>query len=97
MIPRLALLSLLACSAHAQLAETLVSNAWTDPFPPFRIVGNVYWVGTYDLSSYLIVTPEGDILINTGLAGSVPQIRSTIEALGFKISDIKILMATHAH
>jgi metallo-beta-lactamase class B len=49
------------------------------------------------LSSYLIVTPQGDILINTGLADSVPQIRSNIEALGFKVSDIKILMATHAH
>src|ERR1700674_5075335 len=97
MIYRLSLLSFLVCSAPAPLAPTLVSKAWTDPFPPFRIVGNVYWVGTYDLSSYLIVTPQGDILINTGLADSVPQIRSTIEALGFKISDIKILMATHAH
>lgn len=97
MISRLLLLSLLACPAHAQLAQTLVSKAWTDPFPPFRIVGNVYWVGTYDLSSYLIVTPQGDLLINTGLADSVPQIRSNIEALGFKVSDIKILMATHAH
>lgn len=74
-----------------------MSKAWTDPFPPFRIVGNVYWVGTYDLSSYLIVTPQGNLLINTGLADSVPQIRSNIAALGFKVSDIKILMATHAH
>lgn len=97
MISRLLFLSLLACSAHAQLAQTLVTKAWTDPFPPFRIVGNVYWVGTYDLSSYLIVTPQGDILINTGLAGSVPQIRSNIESLGFRVSDIKLLMATHAH
>jgi metallo-beta-lactamase class B len=97
MISRLLLLSLLACSARAQLAQALVSKAWTDPFPPFRIVANVYWVGTYDLSSYLIVTPQGDILINTGLADSVPQIRSNIESLGFKVSDIKILMATHAH
>jgi metallo-beta-lactamase class B len=97
MLSRLVLLSFLACSAHAQLAQTLVTKAWTDPFPPFRIVGNVYWVGTYDLSSYLIVTPEGDMLINTGLADSVPQIRSNIETLGFKVSDIKILMATHAH
>lgn len=97
MISRLLFLFLLACSAHAQLAQTLVTKAWTDPFPPFRIVGNVYWVGTYDLSSYLIVTPQGDILINTGLAGSVPQIRSNIESLGFRVSDIKLLMATHAH
>jgi metallo-beta-lactamase class B len=97
MISRLLLLSLLACSVHAQRAETLVTKVWTDPFPPFRVVANVYWVGTYDLSSYLIVTPQGDILINTGLADSVPQIRSNIESLGFKVSDIKILMATHAH
>ena len=97
MVSRLILLSSLTCSAYAQLAQTLVTKAWTDPFPPFRIVGNVYWVGTYDLSSYLIVTPQGDILINTGLADSVPQIRSNIETLGFKVSDIKILMATHAH
>jgi metallo-beta-lactamase class B len=97
MVSRLILFSLLTCAAHAQLAQTLVTKAWTDAFPPFRIIANVYWVGTYDLSSYLIVTPEGDILINTGLADSVPQIRSNIETLGFKVSDIKILMATHAH
>jgi len=88
---------MLACSAYAQPAQTLVTEAWTKPFPPFHIVANVYWVGTYDLSSYLITTPQGNILINTGLADSVPQIRSNIETLGFKFSDIKILMATHAH
>ena len=70
---------------------------WTRPFPPFRIIGNVYWVGTYDLSSFLITTPSGHILINTGMAETVPQIRSGIEQLGFKFSDVKILTATHAH
>jgi metallo-beta-lactamase class B len=70
---------------------------WSRPTEPFRIVGNVYWVGTYDLSSYLITSAEGHIVINTGLADSVPQIRANIEKLGFRIADVKILTATHAH
>jgi metallo-beta-lactamase class B len=70
---------------------------WSRPTEPFRIVGNVHWVGTYDLSSYLITSPEGHIVINTGLADSVPQIRANIETLGFRLSDVKILTATHAH
>jgi metallo-beta-lactamase class B len=70
---------------------------WSRPTEPFRIVGNVYWVGTYDLSSYLITSPEGHIVINTGLPDSVPQIRANIETLGFRLSDVKILTATHAH
>ena len=66
-------------------------------FPPLRIVGNLYYVGDDDLSSYLIVTPQGDILINTGYEWSVPDIRSRVANLGFKLSDIKILLVTHAH
>jgi len=67
------------------------------PFEPFRIVGNVYYVGTYDLAVYLITTPEGNILINTGVNDSVPGIRANVERLGFKFSDIKLLLATHGH
>jgi metallo-beta-lactamase class B len=70
---------------------------WSRPTEPFKIVGDVYWVGTYDLSSYLITSPEGHIVINTGLADSVGQIRANIEKLGFRVSDVKILTATHAH
>ena len=70
---------------------------WSQDYKPFRIAGNLYYVGTYDLACYLIVTPKGHILINTGLAESAAMIRSHIEALGFKFSDIKILLATHAH
>jgi photosystem II stability/assembly factor-like uncharacterized protein len=70
---------------------------WSRPFPPFRIAGNLYYVGTYDLAIYLIVTPAGDILINTGIADSASQIKSNVESLGFKMSDIKILTATHGH
>jgi len=70
---------------------------WTRPFPPFKLIGNVYWVGGYDLSTYLIATPQGHILINTGLAESAPNIQASVEKLGFKMSDVKILTATHGH
>ena len=70
---------------------------WSRPTEPFRIVGNLYWVGTHDLSSYLVISPEEHILINTGLPDSVSQIRANIERLGFRVSDVKILTATHAH
>jgi metallo-beta-lactamase class B len=83
--------------AFGQSAQTLGNPEWVKPFPPFRIVANVYWVGTYDLSTYLITTPEGHILINTGLASTVPQIKSGVEQLGFKFSDVKVLTATHGH
>jgi metallo-beta-lactamase class B len=70
---------------------------WTRPFPPFRIVGNIYWVGSYDLSTYLITTPQGNILINTGIGDTAKQIKASVEQLGFKITDTKILTATHGH
>jgi metallo-beta-lactamase class B len=70
---------------------------WVRDFPPFRLAGNLYYVGTYDLASYLITTPAGNILINTGLPGSDTMIRKHVEALGFKFRDIKILLTTHAH
>jgi len=70
---------------------------WSQSYEPFRIVGNLYYVGTYDLASYLVVTNKGNILINTGLADSYPQIKANIEKLGFKYKDIKILTLTQAH
>jgi len=70
---------------------------WSKPYPPFQIAGNLYYVGTYDLACYFITTPQGNILINTGLADSAPVIKANIEALGFKFKDIKILLTTQAH
>jgi metallo-beta-lactamase class B len=70
---------------------------WTTPIDPFRIVGNLYYVGSKDLASYLIVTPQGNILINPGLEASVPLVRSSVEKLGFQMADIKILLISHAH
>jgi metallo-beta-lactamase class B len=70
---------------------------WTRPFPGHRIIGNLYGVGTYDLAVFLITSPRGHILINTGLEGSTPLIRNNIESLGFRIEDVKILLTMQAH
>ncbi len=70
---------------------------WTQPFPPHHIIGNIYYVGSQGLASYLITTPQGHILINSSLAKSVPLIRESVEKLGFRFSDIKILLISHAH
>ncbi|OQP58320.1 subclass B3 metallo-beta-lactamase [Niastella vici] len=97
-IPVLLLLTI-HTDIHAQKLAPLPMNnkEWSDPTEPFRIAGNLYYVGTYDLGCYLIATPKGHILINTGLAESVPMIKKNIEQLGFKFSDIKILLTTQAH
>jgi metallo-beta-lactamase class B len=68
-----------------------------EPFPPHKIAGNLFYVGSKDLASYLITTPEGHILINSSLEESVPLIRTSIEKLGFKFTDVKILLISHAH
>jgi metallo-beta-lactamase class B len=99
MLVRALLLSLCFCvSATAQQNSGVPQNAeWRQPFPPFKLIGNVYWVGTYDLSTYLITTNEGHILVNSGFEDTVPLIVQGVEQLGFKMSDVKILLATHAH
>lgn len=71
--------------------------SWTEPFPPHRVIGNVYYVGGSGLASYLITTPQGHILINSNLASSVPLIKQSVEKLGFHFSDVKILLISHAH
>ncbi len=81
-----------------QVEEPKATNPeWSKPFKPFRIAGNLYYVGTYDLACYLITTKEGNILINTGLAASAAQIKSNIEALGFAYKDIRVLLTGQAH
>jgi metallo-beta-lactamase class B len=78
-------------------AESTVPPDWVNPFPPHRIMNNLYYVGSEGLASYLITTPEGNILINSSLEQSVPLIQASIEKLGFKFSDTKILLISHAH
>ena len=67
------------------------------PFTPHKIFGNLYYFGTRNLASFLITTPQGHILINSDYERSVPAVRQSIEALGFKYTDIKILLGSHAH
>jgi metallo-beta-lactamase class B len=74
-----------------------VKPEWTTPIAPFRIADDLYYVGSKDLASYLVVTPKGDILINSSLESSPPLIRKSVEQLGFHFSDIKILLISHAH
>src|SRR5579859_1464309 len=73
------------------------SPDWSEPFPPHRMIGNIYYVGSQGLASYLITTPAGHILINANLKSSVPLIRDSIEKLGFRFTDVKILLISHAH
>jgi metallo-beta-lactamase class B len=89
--------SLLLLFAFTSTLFAQQDPAWTAPQTPFRIIGNIYYVGSKDLASYLITTPQGNILINSNLTSSVPMIRKNVEALGFRFSDIKILLISHAH
>lgn len=70
---------------------------WDRPFPAHKVAGNLYYVGSEGLASYLIATPEGHILINSSFDRTVPLIRKSVESLGFKFSDVKILLTSHAH
>src|SRR5689334_9269050 len=79
------------------LAAAAVVPEWNKPQPPHKVIGNVYYVGTNALASYLITTPEGHIVINPSFEESVPLIRSSVEKLGFKFTDVKILLISHAH
>lgn len=82
------------------LATPLLSETpsdWTAPIEPFKIAGNLYYVGSRDLASYLVVTPAGNILINSNLESSPPLIRHSVEQLGFRWKDTKILLSSQAH
>jgi metallo-beta-lactamase class B len=94
-----AVLSFTVLNVQAQKVKEpkVINEEWAKPYQPFRIAGNLYYVGTYDLACYLIATPQGNILINTGLAASAKQIKNNIETLGFRFADTKILLNTQAH
>jgi len=81
--------------ASGSLAQS--SPDWTEPFPPFCIAGNLYYVGSKGLANFLITTPQGNILINSDLEANVPMIEASIEKLGFRFKDTKILLISHAH
>ena len=77
--------------------NALAGIDWNKPFPAHKIIGNVYFVGSEQLGSFLITTSEGHILINSDYEETVPVIRAAVEKLGFKFTDIKILLGSHAH
>src|SRR5215218_420201 len=93
----IALFLLLAGSplAHAQADPT--SRSWNQPVEPYRIAGNVYYVGASDITSFLITTPAGHILLDGGFVETAPIIEANIQKLGFKLADVKILLSSHAH
>ncbi len=92
----LSILGLICFSASMPLTAANPPQ-WTRAFPPFRIAGNLYYVGSEDLAAYLVTTPDGDILINSNLPSSPAQIRQSVETLGFRFSDIKIMLISHGH
>jgi metallo-beta-lactamase class B len=81
--------------AHAQADPT--SRSWNRPVEPYRIVGNLYYVGASDITSYLIATPEGHILLDGGFVETAPIIEANIKKLGFRLEDVKVLLSSHAH
>jgi metallo-beta-lactamase class B len=87
------LLACLICGIHLAFGQ----SDWHESFPPHRIADNLYYVGSRGLASYLITTPEGHILVNSCFERTVPLIRASVEKLGFKIADIKIILSSHAH
>jgi metallo-beta-lactamase class B len=98
-------LIVLAAVASAQQGPAQFSREWyqqfsgpySAPVEPFRIVGNIYYVGGVNIASYLITTPQGHILIDTGMNEMHDVIKNSVEKLGFKTSDIKIMLSSHAH
>jgi metallo-beta-lactamase class B len=74
-----------------------IADSWTAPTEPLRIIDNIYYVGTVDLASYLIATPAGHILIETGMTQNADTVAKSIAALGFTIQDVRIILTTQAH
>jgi metallo-beta-lactamase class B len=91
----IALVLIVVGSALGQADET--SRTWNKPVPPFQIVGNLYYVGASEVTSFLITTPKGHFLLDGGFAETAPQIEHNIAALGFKLQDVKFLLNSHAH
>lgn len=81
--------------SQAQLSET--DQSWNQPVEPFKIAGNIYYVGANEITSYLITTPKGHILLDSGFKETVPQIKANVAKLGFKLEDVKYLINSQAH
>jgi metallo-beta-lactamase class B len=91
----LAALAPSACAGQGGVPSAMWS--WNRPFAPYRVIGNVYYVGSNQISQFLITTPAGHILLDSGFEASVPRLRANVAALGFRFEDIKLLLTSHAH
>lgn len=89
--------AVIAAAETAPLSPFAISGKWNEPHPPFRVMGNIYYVGTQGVSAWLITTPKGHILIDGIMPQSVPQIIANVKTLGFDIHDVKFLLNSHAH
>jgi metallo-beta-lactamase class B len=95
--------TLIVAAAVSAISTSVAAQTQADrnqdkvAYPPHTILGNLHYVGTATLNSYLITTPQGHILINTNYEDTVPLLRESIEKLGFKLADVKIVLGSHAH
>lgn len=94
---KIRLLFALLCCLGFHAAMAAIPADWTTPIAPFKISGNLYYVGSRDLAAYLVVTPQGNILINANLESSPALIKASVEQLGFKWAETKILLSSQAH
>jgi len=89
------LLLLTRCAGQTGVPGNM--QQWNRPFPPYRVIDDVYYVGSNQIAQFLITTPAGHILLDTGFEASVPRLRENIESLGFHYRDIKLILTSHAH
>jgi metallo-beta-lactamase class B len=94
---RIASMIVVAAFGYVAGLQAQVSPDWVEPFPAFKVAGNLYYVGSKGLASYLVTTPQGHILINSDLDANVPMLQKSVEDLGFRFSDVKVLLISHAH
>lgn len=93
----LGILMSVSFSVAAAAQQNEVARAWNQPVDPFRIAGNIYYVGASDLTSFLITTSDGHIVLDGGLEQTAPMIIANIKRLGFRIEDVRLLLNSHAH
>jgi metallo-beta-lactamase class B len=93
----LSVVTCLILTAVSLAQSTDAGRNMNQPVPPFRIIGNIYYVGASDIGVYLVVTPAGDILLDGGFVETAPQIEANIPQLGFKVKDVKFILNSHAH
>jgi metallo-beta-lactamase class B len=91
----LLLLSPVSLRAYTQIDQK--QRAWNEPVAPFRVAGNVYYVGAAEVSAFLITTPKGHILLDAGFAETAPLVRDSILKLGFRLEDVKMMIISHSH